>query len=418
MKEILKQVIFDQRDKKGINPYVIREIAPFILTSREIVIISGIRRCGKSVLLDQIRDKNIEKDYYLNFDDERLIYFSTNEFQLLTEVFLELFGEQNTYYFDEIQNIKGWERFVRRLYDAGKKVFITGSNATMLSKELGTHLTGRYIQIELYPFSFKEFLAYYEVKINQEMIYSTKGKIALKMKFDEYMKLGGLPLNYDQKNPMFIKTLYQNILYRDVMIRNRLVNEKEISELLYLLASNVSKLSTYSSLAKTIEIKSISTVKNYIEFISNTYLLFQIPVFDYSLKVQLKNPKKTYFIDNAIVKQIGFSFSENLGRELENIVFLELKRHSFEIYYHHKKTECDFVIRKNNKIFMAIQVSTYIDSKETKQREINGLIESLEMYDLKTGLILTLDTEGEEYHKDFTIKIVPIWKWLLTNDLN
>ena len=413
MKEILKQVIFDQREKIAINPLLKRKIEQYILEVQEIIVISGIRRCGKSVLLNQIKDKNTEKDYYLNFDDERLINFTTNDFQQLTEVFLELFGEQNTYYFDEIQNIIGWERFIRRLYDSGKKIYITGSNATMLSKELGTHLTGRYVQIELYPFSFKEFLEYCKFDINQETIYSTKGKVALKKKFDEYMKIGGFPLNIKQDNPIFIKTLYQNILYRDIMVRNRLVNEKEIGELIYVLASNVSKLSTYTSLAKTVDIKSTTTIKNYIEYISNTYLLFQIPVFDYSLKVQLKNPKKTYFIDNAIIKQIGFSFSENLGRELENIVFIELKRRNLEIYYHHKKKECDFVIKANDKINQAIQVTASLENKETKKREIDGLIDAMQEYELKTGLILTLDSEGEEIHDNYTIKIVPIWKWLI-----
>ena len=413
MKEILKQVIFDQREKLVLNPIINRKINSYIYTIHQIIVLSGIRRCGKSVLLNQIKEKNKEKDYYLNFDDERLIHFTSNHFQELIEVFLELFGEQNTYYFDEIQNIIGWERFVRRLHDAGKKVYITGSNATMLSRELGTHLTGRYIQIELFPFSFKEFLEYHSIKTNQETIYSTKGKVALKKKFDEYMKVGGFPLNFKQDNPFFIKTLYQNILYRDVMVRNHLVNEKEIAELIYLLASNVSKLSSYASLAKSIGVKSTTTIKNYIEYISNTYLLFQIPLFDYSLKVQLKNPKKTYFIDNAIVNQIGFNFSENIGRNLENIVFLELKRQGYEIFYHQKKTECDFVIRENNKIQQAIQVTAYLDNIETKKRELNGLIQAMKEYDLKTGLILTLDTESEEQIEDFVIKIMPVWKWLV-----
>ena len=158
MKDLLKQIILEQQDvlQAQNKRYVQRYIADEWLTTTEILIISGIRRCGKSVLVQQIRDRLEEKDFYFNFDDERLASFKLEDFQKLQECFVELFGEQHTYYFDEIQNIEGWERFVRRLYNAGNKVVITGSNARMLSRELGTHLTGRYIQVEIYPFSFGE----------------------------------------------------------------------------------------------------------------------------------------------------------------------------------------------------------------------------------------------------------------------
>jgi uncharacterized protein len=160
MKELLKSVIFDQQKLGWNTRNVKRDFPPAYLYNQEIVVITGIRRCGKSTLLQQIRVEQVEKDYFINFDDERLIQFRVEDFQILYETFIELFGVQKTFYFDEIQNIAGWERFVRRLHDYGNKVFITGSNANMLSRELGTHLTGRYVSHELYPFSFREFLEY------------------------------------------------------------------------------------------------------------------------------------------------------------------------------------------------------------------------------------------------------------------
>ena len=162
-KEQLRDIVIDQNVSKIVKKLTARSIYTQLKTfqqSSQVVILSGIRRCGKSTLLGQIRDDNVEKDYYLNFDDDRLVQFELSDFQVLYELFIELYGPQKTFYFDEIQNIPGWERFIRRLHDEGNKMYITGSNASMLSAELGTRLTGRYIEIQVYPFSFLEFLAY------------------------------------------------------------------------------------------------------------------------------------------------------------------------------------------------------------------------------------------------------------------
>jgi predicted AAA+ superfamily ATPase len=371
MKELLKSVLFDQQKLGWNTRNVKRDFPPTYLYNQEIVVITGIRRCGKSTLLQQIRVEQVEKDYFINFDDERLIQFRVEDFQILYETFIELFGMQKTFYFDEIQNIAGWERFVRRLHDYGNKVFITGSNANMLSRELGTHLTGRYMSHELYPFSFREFLEYKgKVPLPSE-IYSTEGKSEIKALFSQYFSVGGFPVFLENKNDNYIKSLYENILYRDVMVRNNLTNEKEIMELVYYLASNVSRLSSFNSLAKTIGVKNASTVSNYLQFIQNTYLIFQINKFDFSLKKQIQNTKKTYFIDQALVTRLGFLFSEEKGRLLENIVFIELKRRGHEVYYFSAKNECDFLIRQGTQITAAIQVCYSFDTKETKTREIN-----------------------------------------------
>jgi len=414
MKEILKVVIADQLSfLHDAEHFVERKIPQNLIDNPEILVISGVRRCGKSTLLQQIRKQREEKDYYLNFDDDRLVNFSMNDFQTLYELFIELFGEQKTFYFDEIQNIFGWERFVRRLHDHGNKVFVTGSNATMLSRELGSHLTGRFIRYELYPFSFPEFLKFKGVKISKNNHNSIE-RAKLKGAFNEYFSLGGFPIFLRIKEDDSLKYLFESILYKDIMVRNKLTNEKELLELVYFLASNVAKLSSYNSLAKVIGVKNASTVKNYLSFFQDSYLTFQINKYDYSLKKQIQNPKKTYFIDNALVKKLGFSFSENTGRLLENLVFIELKRRKKTIFYHRDKGECDFVIRDGFRITEAIQVCFAFENADTKNREISGLLEALESYSLERGTILTMDTEENLSINGKSIEIVPVWKWLTT----
>ncbi len=413
MKELLKSVIFDQQKLSWNSRYVKRNFPESLLSNKEIVVITGIRRCGKSTLLQQIRAEQPEKDYFINFDDERLIQLRVEDFQLLYEIFIELFSVQKTFYFDEIQNITGWERFVRRLHDYGNKVYITCSNAKLLSRELGTHLTGRFVGFELYPFSFIEFLEFKGKTPSPYVIYSTEGKSELKSLFTQFFSLGGFPVFLENQNDNYLKSLYENILYRDIMVRNRLTSEREILELVYYLASNVSRLSSFSSLAKSIGVKNATTVSNYIQYIQNTYLIFQISKFDYSLKKQIQNNKKTFFIDQALVTRLGFLFSEEKGRLLENIVFVELKRRGHEVYYYSGKNECDFLIRQGTQITSAIQVCYSFETPETKSREINGLMEALKTYSLTEGLILTHDTEEEIKTENTKIKIVPVWKWAL-----
>lgn len=412
MKEILKIVLKEQAKQNNFQE-VQRIIPQELLDIQEILVISGVRRCGKSVLLQQIRNKQKEQNYFINFDDERLINFTVEHFQLLNEVFIEMFGEQHTFYFDEIQNIAGWERYVRRLYDSGNKVFLTGSNATMLSSELGTHLTGRYVRFELYPFSFKEFISFKNFNLPADNIYATADRGIIAGLLQEYITNGGIPLYLKTNQDLYLKQLYESILYKDVLVRNKLTNEKELLQLVYFLASNVTKPSTNKSLTTVIGVKNATTVHNYIEFVENTYLLFQIARFDYSLKSQLINPKKTYFVDNALVLKLGFSFTENKGRLLENMVFVELKRRGHEVYYHQNKGECDFVIRNGMSINQAIQVCYSFENEITKKREVDGLNDALKTYNLKEGLILTADYEEDIKLNDFKIKILPVWKWLL-----
>ena len=415
-KETIKEVIFDQialySQKKSFGRYKLSEIP----ADNEITIISGIRRCGKSTFLNQIRFQSKEKDYFINFDDDRLIRFEVDDFQVLYEIFIELFGKQKTFYFDEIQNIEGWERFVRRLHDYGNKVYITGSNAYMLSKELGTHLTGRYYHIELFPFSFLEFLQTKKFKISEKIFFSTEGKAKLLKYFLEYDKNGGFPAYLQNKNRDYLKSLYESIIYRDVLVKNKITNEKQILELVHYIVSNVSGLISYNGLTNVIDVKNASTVKEYLHYLQDTYLIFLVNKFDYSLKKQIQNPKKVYFIDNALANVIGFYFSENKGHTLENLVFLELKRRGKEIFYHRNKKECDFLIVEKRKVKQAIQVSLDLFEEKTRTREIEGLYEATEDYNLNEGLIITQDTRETIEYKNKKIKVVPDWEWMLRNE--
>ena len=348
MKDLLKQIILEQQEilHAQNKRYVQRYIADEWLQTSEILIISGIRRCGKSVLMQQIRDRLVEKDFFFNFDDERLANFKLDDFQKLQECFVELFGEQHTYYFDEIQNIEGWERFVRRLYNAGNKIIITGSNARMLSRELGTHLTGRYIQVEIYPFSFQEYLVMNEIPVNAKTLYTTTGRATMVKSFVKYMECGGFPKFLQDGSVSYLTSLYESIIYRDILTRNGLTNEKEMLEMMFYLASNATKRVTYSSLGKVVGIQHPDTIKNYLEYIQQTYLISQLFRYAPSVKKQMMSPKKIYFVDNAIIKRIGFNATENNGVFLENLVFIELKRRGWDVYYYADKKECDFIVRK------------------------------------------------------------------------
>ena len=416
MKDLLKQIILEQQEilHAQNKRYVQRYIADEWLQTSEILIISGIRRCGKSVLMQQIRDRLVEKDFFFNFDDERLANFKLDDFQKLQECFVELFGEQHTYYFDEIQNIEGWERFVRRLYNAGNKIVITGSNARMLSRELGTHLTGRYTQVEIYPFSFQEYLAMNEIPVNAKTLYTTTGRATMVKSFVKYMECGGFPKFLQDGSVSYLTSLYESIIYRDILTRNGLTNEKEMLELMFYLASNATKRVTYSSLGKVVGIQHPDTIKNYLEYIQQTYLISQSFRYDPSVKKQMMSPKKIYFVDNAIIKRIGFNATENNGVFLENLVFIELKRRGWDVYYYADKKECDFIVRKGLHISDAYQVTLKMDSPQTREREIAGVREAMQAYSLSKGHILTFEGKETINFDDGTIvEVVPVWEWIL-----
>lgn len=415
-KESIKSVIISQREQVFETRLIVRDLQSEVegaIKTPFIQIVSGIRRSGKSTIIKQIRQKQKIRNYSINFDDNRLYNFEAEDFEKLNDAFLELFGEENIYYFDEIQNIKGWERYVRRLYNEGKKIFVTGSNALMLSKEMGTHLTGRNIRSELYPFSFKEFLRWEKIEFGKNDIYNPVKTAKLRQLFSEYLKTGGFPEFIKTGNQIFLKSLYDDILYRDVIARYKVQHEKALVELLHYLVSNSSKEFSYNTLKNILGLSNAMTVKEYIGYFEQSYLLFTINKFDYSLKKQLVNPKKIYVIDTGLANSISFQFSENFGRQLENIVFLQLKRYGYEVFYHKGKFECDFLIREKSAIVNAIQVSKSLTDENTRKREIRGIIEAMKTYGLKKGLILTFEETETIAVDELIIEVLPVWQWLL-----
>ncbi|MCC6127745.1 MAG: ATP-binding protein, partial [Chlamydiae bacterium] len=391
-REVLKQVIADQRDYRLPNDFFSRALADTILRfvdDPSIIIISGVRRSGKSTIQRLLQKKLAKSDYYLNFDDERLIQFQVEDFQMLLEVFIELFGDQSVFYFDEIQNIEGWERFVRRLYEQRKKIYITGSNARLLSKELGTHLTGRYIQFEAYPLSFQEILQHKYPDTFSNKLLSTTDIGMIQRHFSNYLKNGGIPEYVKFEKPEYLRDLFEGIIYRDIVARHKISDEKPLRELAYYFASNIGKEFSYTKISKTIGLFSPNTVINYCYFFEQFYLFFFINRYSHSLKNQIQHNKKCYMIDPALIRTVGFRVSEDKGRLLENIVFLHLKMQGKEIYFHKDKKECDFILKEGLQIVQAIQVATHLSDEDVKNREIDGLIEAMGAYNLREGVILT-----------------------------
>ena len=415
--ENIKQLLIEQQQQTIHNNTIPRELLTNIQQFQKdkfIIIISGIRRSGKSTLLQQMRSTYLNDSYYINFDDDRFINFTVDDFQHLYEALIELFGTKQIFIFDEIQNITGWERFVRRLHDTKKNIYITGSNASMLSRELGTHLTGRHIRFSLYPFSFKEFLQFKQYKIKTPSNLTTEQKGTLKKYFNEYIEKGGFPEYLQTEKKEYLKSVYENILYRDIITRYKLPNERIIKEVIYYAVSNIGKEISFNQLRKLTQLSSATTIREYFEYFENSYLAFLIPRYNRSLKKQIYSSKKVYFIDTGMAKILGFRTSEDIGRMLENIVFLHLKRQNKEIYFHKEKHECDFILKSGIQINQAIQVTHTLD--ENRKREIDGLLEALTMYKLNEGLLLTSDQEEEIIEHKKKIIIKPVWKWILESN--
>ena len=411
-KEQLRQVVYDQRNlyyDLGIE----RKIDQSLVDCQEVLVLTGVRRCGKSVLMQQIRARREEKDYFISFDDDRLLHFTIEDFQLLYDVFVEDFGLQHTFYFDEIQMVDGWERFVDRLYKHGNKVFITGSNAKMLSRELGTLLTGRHVSKEVYPFSMSEYMELLGVKVTRDSFYTTEGRAMLQNVQKDYLKDGGFPQYLRSKNVEYLKSLYNDIIYRDIIVRYRLMSDKPLKETVYYLISNATHLFTYNSVAKSVGLKSSETVKDYISYLEETYLVGLLPKYDVKVGEQIKSPKKIYFIDNALVGIIGFSFSGNEGSRLENAVYIELRRRGKELFYHNDRNECDFIVREGLRITEAYQVCVSMQEEKTRQRELEGIRSAMKAYSLSEGYIITREETEDVKVEEGVVHLVSFARWAL-----
>jgi len=400
LKETLKEIVVSQKKElslidEGVEREELKKIQlniPFAL------VLSGIRRCGKSTLLIQLK-KKVKNCYYFNFEDSRVANFEVSDFQKLKEILRDEYGEKDYYFFDEIQNVPKWELFVRTELDKKKYIVITGSNASLLSRELGTRLTGRYLRHELFPFSFAEFLKL--VKKNPTID-----------SFEDYFVNGGFPEYLKVRRPDILRELFADIITRDIVIRHNLRSLKTIKEMALYLLTNVGNKFTYHGLRKTFGLGSTNSVISFISYFEDSYLLFTVPKFDYSFKKQLVNPKKIYSIDNGLSNVNSTSFCKDRGRMLENLTFINLRRKYKDIFYFQEKNECDFVIKEGTNITQAIQVC-YTLNEDNKDRELNGLLEAIDKFKLKVGLILTYNQKDEFKIKNKRIKVLPVWNWLL-----
>ena len=416
-KNRLRQIIIDQHELFNKEEDLIERDTDldYYLKGNEIVVISGIRRCGKSSLLKIISRRIKSTKIFVNFDDIRLTEFNIDDFQNIEDICVELYGEQEniTYFLDEIQNVKFWEKWVNNLYSREIKVFVTGSNSNLLSSEISTHLTGRNKVLKLFPFSFKEFLRFKKIdKIDLKILTSTQ-KSKIYKYFLEYFNNGGFPLILKNNDLELSGQYFEDILNKDILNRYKVKETKGLKDLIIFLFSNVGRIYSYSTLQKVSGIKSLSTIKNYIDYFENVFLLNKVGLFDYSIKKQMVSSTKIYAMDNSFLKTIAFNFLENAGHRLENLVFLQLLRMDNDVYYHFGKKKCDFVIKKNLKIVQAVQVSLELSNPITKKREVDGLLDAMGTYKLNEGLILTLENEESFINDDKKIIIKPVWKWLL-----
>ncbi len=399
LKEKLEEIIAAQRKELALGEKTVprEDLAVIKPMTSFAIAISGIRRCGKSTLLKQLL-KREKEFYYLNLEDVRLDGFGLQDFTKANEIFKEHYGKNGIYFFDEIQTVPKWEKFVRWLIDKKEKVVLTGSNASLLSRELGTLLTGRHLSHELFPFSFKEFLKYHKFKPS-------------KNSFAKYFENGGFPEYLEKKQNYVLQELLKDVIMRDVAIRFGIRNSRLLKKLAIYLISNVGKEFSYNSLKKMFSVASVQSIIDYISFFEDAYLIFTTPKFDYSFKKQQINPRKIYSIDNGLSATNSISFSKDKGRMLENQVFLHLRRKNKEIFYFKEKGECDFVFKEKEKIAGAIQVC-YSLTEDNLKREVSGLLEALKKFNLKKGLILTYNQEDTLQKNNKEIAIKPAWKWM------
>jgi predicted AAA+ superfamily ATPase len=377
------------------------------------VIISGLRRAGKSTLLAQMAHRlGQEQFYYLNFEDDRFINFQAEDFNDLYQALVEVFGQRKIFIIDEIQNTSGWEHFVRRFMDQGFKFYITGSNAALLSRELGTRLTGRYIPVELFPFSFKEFLAFRNDPIPDIGRKTTVETAQLRRSLDDYLRLGGIPdaLKYPQM-PL-LRTLYDDVIYRDIATRYRIEAVSALKELAFTLMSNPSDLVSFNKLKERFRLGSVNTIKNYISYMENSWLIFTLNIYDYSIKRQQIAPKKIYGIDLGLINSVGFQFSPNTGKLLENLVFLALRQQTSQIFYYTSPEDyqVDFYLPESRQL---IQVTQHMNNPATREREFRAIKAATQQIKVEQTLILSENNEGKQLFDGIEVEIHSIAEWLL-----
>jgi len=388
------------------------------LAKPNVLAILGVRRCGKSIFSWLLLEE--EKFGYINFFDERLVGLKAEELNKVLQAFYELYGNNLEYFvFDEVQKVPGWERFVSRLRTSNK-IIITGSNSDLLRGDLATFLTGRHIDVELLPFSFKEYLRATGITLKENWAYSTTSIATIKKALSEFIEKGGFP-EVGKFGTLMISGIYRDIIENDIIGHHRLRNPQNLRELAKYLISNTGREMTFSKLRATLGIKDSHTIARYSGYIADSYLIFLLERFSYKLKEQFIAPKKVYCIDVGLANNVAFKLSKDSGRLMENTVFIELLRRKlyfnpdWELYYwkDHMGREIDFVIKTAESVKQLIQVTYASGKNEIDQREIASFTIASAELKCSNILVITWDYEATMPLGDKTVTFIPLWKWLL-----
>ncbi len=433
MIDIIKSIILDFQENK-LETGVPRRISIETVPGKATVCI-GVRRSGKSTYMFQIirhlTDGGVSKQniLYLNFFDDRLHNLNKDNLGLILEAYYSIYPEKkNTEkvycFFHEIQMVPGWEPFIDRLMRTEKcEVYLTGSSARMLSKEIATQMRGRALSWEIFPFSFSEFLDYKQIIVDGAL--STKKRLLVKNTFAEYWETGGFPEVSGRTRLLRIKIhqeYFHTILFRDLIERHDISHPKALTDLAYRLVDNISSLYSINSL--TGYLKSLghkvpkSSVSDYLRWFEDAYVLFTVRIFDASLARSNTNPKKIYCIDHSFITSVSSGILVNSGHLLENVVFIALRRVYSEIYYYKTRNnrEVDFIAITSGQEKMLIQVCESLAAPQTRKREMTALIEAMLELNIKSGIIVTQNEEEKMETAGGTINVIPVWRFLL--DLN
>lgn len=409
----MKTTILNQRaerDELLSRPYQQRHTkydADELLQNPLIKLITGPRRVGKSVFaLLMLQGKNFA---YLNFDDNQLL--EKWDEVLAMSALEDVYPDYDFMLLDEIQNLPDWDLWVSKLYRRGKNLIITGSNAKMLSSEMATVLTGRYLQIEMLPFSLEETMSWKNISTDREEQAAQAIMLA-----DDYMRNGGYPETIPSRSitKSYLSTLFDSILLKDVAQRHKVRNTNDLYNLATYLLSNFCNPISANELAGELGMSSVATTKKFCDYLNEPYLFFYLPRFNNKLKLMNKAPKKVYVVDNGFVQSTAFNLSENLGRLLENQVFVELLRRGYipgkTLFYYRTRNdkEIDFVTRKGAKVEQLIQVCYDMTSEKTRKRELDALAEAAEEFHCDNLLVITNSQEEKIEWKDKIINVIGV----------
>ncbi|MFP3293963.1 MAG: ATP-binding protein [Hydrogenobaculum sp.] len=425
-KDVFKQVIVEFH--QWTLPKLLNRNIELPLNTNKIISLIGPRRSGKTYVMFQTIKKlldsvPIERILYVNFEDERLD-ISSDELGLLIEAYKELYPDiplNDVYiFFDEIQNVEGWETFVRRIYDkCTKNIYITGSNSKLLSKEIATALRGRTLTYEVFPLSFQEFLKFKGFYFEEIDFYNIEKRAILKKAFLDYLNYGAFPevVFFDDKS-LKLKTLqnyFEVMFYRDLVERYKIKNHIALKYFIKRVVENIGSMLSINNIYNELKSQAHKIAKDslyeYLEMLQDIYFLFVVKKYNKSiLKSELQ--KKAYLIDNGLLNALSFSFKENMGVLLENAMVKELLTKGYDIFFFKEKKECDIIAYDHNH-FIPIQITYEMSLSQTKQREIEGILEASKYLGSKEGIILTFDEKDEISINGIDIKILPAYYYLL-----